>query len=1165
MSAVRASGPFVDLEPLQGDDRAYLKGRDADQRVVIANLRTAALTILYGAAGVGKSSLLLAGVVPSLRESRPRTPLVVFRDWISADPAGRLARACVAETERLGFALPADAAARPLDELLAECARAAGTTVLLVLDQFEDYLQYHPAVAGSEGFEAQLARAVNREEVDAGFLVALREASLPRLDRFRARIPQLLSHALRLEHLDDEGARAAIGPPVFEQWNRDHPDEPAMSVEPALVDEVIREARVDPARGEQGGQGAAEREAVIEAPFLQLVMARLWRRERELGSRVLRLVTLRQDLGGARRIVRAHLDEVMARLGERQRALCGRCFDRFVTPSGERVPCNIDDLRQWAGELVGEVDATLKALSDGRVLRTVPPDPRLPALERYEVFHDVFAPSVLDWHRAFQREQAQARAAGQARVKARLRWLPALAVATLAALAGLAMSLLYSVESGANRRAIESMLAGADDPEQALELAIDAADRMRRVRWLERADPEIEDALRGAAQATRQAWRRTLAQKTMGVAVAADGRHLVTREVDDRPGHLGSRLTVWTLDADGGVAGATRAFDDPSLLGRVRFMPGGQAVVAVAGRSVWWWPYAAGGEPVELPHGMPIDTALAVHERMPLVAAAGSETRAGMRRGSIKVWRVDAAGRPTLAREIDTGSAWLMGLAFDPGGAFVAASAVDRDAAHGSYVSVWSLASGRRVLEVPMDAGSDALAFAPGGEGLALAGRDNDVRLLRPVGLSLEALLAQADAEAGAATPPRAAEWHEQRLVGHLERVRDLAYSADGRRLASAGADRKVIVWDAATGERQLVLPGHRSWVESVAFTPDGAELASVGRDRTLRLWNTAGHAAGVYAIAFNPDPARRQFATASGDRTARLWDHGPSLPRLQHTLAGHDDTIYRLAFDARGERLATAGFDKTARVWDTRSGALLATFSGHQDQLRAVAFSPDGAWLLTGSADGTARLNSLRDPRAPALRVVHHEGKATQVTAVAPDPLQPRWLSAGWDGVLRLWDYQGRPLGQIATRLASGSAPRFVSAVFVRGGTEVAALGGRDIHFWPLARFGGEAGTAPQVEPVGGARNECFSLATSADGLRLAAACSDGAVHVYDLGTTRPRLAHVLRMHRDWVMGAAFSPDGALLGSAGLDRSFTVSPLAYDALRAHAARRLAALAHPAP
>jgi hypothetical protein len=347
-------GPYVGLRPFQDSDRDYFKGRDADTRVVIANLRTAPCTILYGAAGVGKTSLLEAAVVPQVRRDLPSTPVIVFRDWSRKDFQRRLVRACIDETWRPGVDEPRPDEDRPLDEVLRACAQAAGTTILLLLDQFEEYLLYHPKCASAESFEAQLARAINREDVNEGILIAIREASLSQLDRFRERIPHLLSNTLRLKHLDTAGAAAAIGQPVLDVWNRLHPDAPPMRIETELVEKVLRAARTDLVHDERGGKGKADRPAEIEAPFLQLVMSRIWEEERAHSSTVLRLATY-DALGGAEKIVQAHLDDVMSGFDENHRAVCATFFDRLVTPSGGRVPCNRDDLLKWAGSRAADV------------------------------------------------------------------------------------------------------------------------------------------------------------------------------------------------------------------------------------------------------------------------------------------------------------------------------------------------------------------------------------------------------------------------------------------------------------------------------------------------------------------------------------------------------------------------------------------------------------------------------------------------------------------------------------------------------------------------------------------------------------------------------------------------------------------------------------------
>jgi hypothetical protein len=189
--------PYVGLQPFEEADRDFFFGRERDQRIIISNLLASPLTILYGSSGVGKSSVLMAGVVPQLRRERPRTPVVVFRNWVDREFQLALTRACIEAVWTNAVDQPKPAESLPFDEILRACAEAAHETVLVLLDQFEEYFLYHPKSSDPESFEVQFARAVNRDDVDAGFLIALRDDGLSKLDRFQERIPNLLSNRLR--------------------------------------------------------------------------------------------------------------------------------------------------------------------------------------------------------------------------------------------------------------------------------------------------------------------------------------------------------------------------------------------------------------------------------------------------------------------------------------------------------------------------------------------------------------------------------------------------------------------------------------------------------------------------------------------------------------------------------------------------------------------------------------------------------------------------------------------------------------------------------------------------------------------------------------------------------------------------------------------------------
>ena len=397
--------PYKGLQPYTAADRAYFFGRERDQEIIASNLYAAPLTILYGASGVGKTSVLLAGVVPQLRQT-PRLAVVVFRAWQDGSFLTALKTQTLAEMQQRAEKPMAIDIGLPFDDFVRACASALRGNLFFILDQFEEYFLYHPPTPDESGFDAEFARAVNRREVAANFLLALREDSLSRFDRFKGRIPNLLGNMLRLEHLDRCAAVSAIRNPLAE-YNRQFTPPKPWGIEDSLLENVIEQVRAGSVALGAGGIGqiVASDELRVETPYLQLVMTRLWDEERRAGSNLLRRATF-DRLGGAQQICRTHLDTTMARLAGAEREIAARAFRYLVTPSQTKIAFTLPDLADFAAVPQTKLEPVLRKLAepDVRVLRSIAPAAGEKKQVRYEIFHDVLAPAVLDWRDRYQEQ-----------------------------------------------------------------------------------------------------------------------------------------------------------------------------------------------------------------------------------------------------------------------------------------------------------------------------------------------------------------------------------------------------------------------------------------------------------------------------------------------------------------------------------------------------------------------------------------------------------------------------------------------------------------------------------------------------------------------------------------------------------------------------------------
>ncbi|HPO15898.1 MAG TPA: metallophosphoesterase [Candidatus Hydrogenedentes bacterium] len=286
-------------------------------------------------------------------------------------------------------------------------------------------------------------------------------------------------------------------------------------------------------------------------------------------------------------------------------------------------------------------------------------------------------------------------------------------------------------------------------------------------------------------------------------------------------------------------------------------------------------------------------------------------------------------------------------------------------------------------------------------------------------------------------------------LRGHTDWIGRIAWSPDGRMLASPSADKTIRVWDVETGECLHTIKGHNRDVKSVSFDPSGLTLASGSDDHTVKLWDLSspnessgdsgrllctleGHMSFVYIVAF--DPTGRMLASGSADNTVKLWDLltpfevGADSERLLCTLEGHKDSVNSVTFDPAGHMLASGSDDRTVRLWDVsapfEAGAdswrLLRTLEGHKNWVNCVSFDPAGHMLASGSDDKTVKLWEAASGRL--LRTLEgHTGNIKYLAFLFDGRLV---ASKGSDDTVRLWSRDTGACLCMLPELASGKWP---------------------------------------------------------------------------------------------------------------------------------------------
>ena len=521
-----------------------------------------------------------------------------------------------------------------------------------------------------------------------------------------------------------------------------------------------------------------------------------------------------------------------------------------------------------------------------------------------------------------------------------------------------------------------------------------------------------------------------------------------------------------------------------------------------------------------------------------LLATASSD-------GTVKLWEVECLSREVrlcvqaeaeLISTLEDHTGWVTDVSFSPGGAILASSSRD------GTVKLWNTdGSLRRTIDVNSDGGEEqgvwSVAFAPDSETLATANEDGTIRIY-----NIDGNL-------------------QKTLTGHSNRVRSIRFNDSGDYLVSGGDDETAIIWT-KEGDEVRRFEEHSGNVNRVTFIDKTQTIVAVTDSDidNIKVWNIDGtllaslngHTARVKDAALSPDGTT--LLTGSWDKTVRLWNLSGLFPR---TLKGHSDRAVDVSFSPDGETLASSGWDATSRLWGfeepftkvlqhadkvnatvfspdgellvsisvdgkiiifDNTGSLNQTIEGHESYIRDINFSPDSQFFVTagGEDDPTVKLWSRSGQLVNTLR-----GHAEAVYGVSFSPDGKLIASASADNTVMLWDNNGQLIDTLQGHTG------WVWNVSFSPDSQTIASASEDfsVKLWSLD---GEL-----LETLQDHSARVSDVVFSPDGKLIATGSADSTIKLW---SKTGELITTLEGHRDRIMSVSFSPDGQRLASASVD-----------------------------